>query len=138
VPGGLSGQIGEIGGVIRTMLGLTRHSRLRDQIRGTVELYELTAKYDELSGPSADLAAVLAQQTKRLLETSGSTGRQWNWPSFIVSWMIAGLFGFVAYVLDSHWGTWWGILLMVVVGLAGGLFALAGLIVLFQQKNESA
>jgi hypothetical protein len=135
--GGLGNQIGEIGGVIRTMLGLTRHSRIRDQIRGTVELYEMTAKYEALSGASADLAQVISQQTNRLLETSTATGRQWNWSSFIVSWIVAALFGFFAYLLEPDWGTWWGTLLIVIVGVPGALMVVAGLGVLLQQKSET-
>jgi hypothetical protein len=135
---GISNQMGEIGGVIRTMLGLTRHSRIRDQIRGTVELYEMTAKYEELSGPSSDLAEVISTQTSRLLETSKATGRQWNWSSFVVSWIVAALFGFFAYLLYPHWGTWWGTPLMVIVGTVGALFTVAGVGVLLQQKSEAA
>ncbi len=131
-------QIGEIGGVIRTMLGLTRHSRLRDQIRGTIDLYELTSKHDALAAASSDLAEIITQQTSRLVETSSATGRQWNWGSFIVSWVIGAAFAVAAYYLAPNWGTWWATLAIVVSGLAGSLFVLVGLIVLFQKKAAEA
>jgi hypothetical protein len=138
MPSDLSDQIGEIGGVIRTMLGLTRHSRIRDQLRGTIELYQLVEPYPDLAKAKADLASVIAQQTGRLVETSSATGRQWNWGAFIVCWVIAGGLGVGAYFLNPHWGTWWATLLMVIVGMVGVLFGIAGLAVLLQKEKQAA
>lgn len=134
----LGDPIGEISGVIRTMLGLTRHSRLREQIQGTVELYNLTSAHEDLSHASADLAELITLQTSRLLEIASSTGRQWNWSSFIISWIFAGFFGWLAYLLWPHWGSWWGALLFLLVTVVGGLLAIAGVGVLLQQKSAEA
>jgi hypothetical protein len=134
----LSGSMGEINGMIRSMLGLTRHSRLRDQIRDTTELYELTVKHDGLADASSDLAQVINQQAKRLLERSSASGRRWNWASLIVCWVIAGLLSLGGYALSSHWGSWWGTLLMIIDVFVGVLFAVAGVGTLLEPKSEAA
>jgi len=129
--------IGEIGGTIRAMLGLTQRNRMRDQIRATLELYELTAKYEELSSASEDLAQIVSEETRRLLETSNATGRQWNWGAWFMSWIIAAGCGVGIYLLRVDWGSWWATLLIVILGFAGAMFFLAGLGVLLQRKRET-
>jgi len=120
------------------MLGLTRHSRVREQIRETAELYALTIRYEGLSDSSSDLAIVLQRHTKRLLEMTESTKRSWNWSALIVSWLIAGALGVAAYYLAPYWGSWWACGLMVIVGLSGALFVIAGIGTLLQQKVDEA
>lgn len=120
------------------MLGLTRHSRVRDQIRGTAELYALTVEYDGLADATSDLAQVITRQTHRLLELSSTTKRSWNWGALILSWAIAAGLGVGAYYLVPHWGSWWGTVLLVIVGLIGGLFLIAGLGTLLQGKADEA
>jgi len=132
----ISASFGEIGGVIRTMLGMSRHSRLRDRIRGTVELYELTIPHEALAPASADLAQVINEQASRLVEASSSTERAWNWGAFTVAWMIAGGIGVAEYFLAPHWGVWWTVVLIVVIGVVGALFLIAGLGVLLQRKQD--
>jgi hypothetical protein len=130
--------IGEIGGVIRTMLGLTPNNRVRDQIRETAELYSLTIQYEGLASSSDDLAQVVDLHTKRLVEMASGSGRSWNWAALIVCWMVAGALGVAAYFLKPHWGTWWGTLLMIVVGFIGFLFVIAGVGTLLQQTADEA
>ena len=101
-------------------------------------MYELTAKYDSLSDASTDLAQVITHQTKRLVETSSTSDRQWNWGAFVVSWIVAGAFGSGIYLLSSHWGSWWGTLLLVLFGILGALFTVVGIGVLIERKNESS
>jgi CHASE2 domain-containing sensor protein len=132
----ISDSIGEIGGTIRAMLGLTTRNRLRDQIRDTVALYESTAKHDALAGASADLAQVISQETKRLLDTSNSTGRDWNFSAWLVCWVISSGCAIGVYALRIHWPTWWAVLLIVGIGLAGFLFFIAGFAMLFQKSGE--
>ena len=132
----LGDSFGEINGVIRAMLGLTRHSRVRDRIRETAELYGLTIQHDGLSASSGDLAEVLSIYTKQLLATSTGTKRVWNWSAFIVSWIVAAGFGVAAWYLAPYWGTWWATPSLVIVGLAGGLLVIAGLGTLLQRVSD--
>jgi hypothetical protein len=138
MPDGALDGIGEIGGVIRTMLGLSRHSRIRDQIRGTVELYDMTVRHEGLRKASGDLARVIEQQTGRLVEVAETSKRAWNWAALIVAWIVAGAFGAGMYFLASDWGTWWGTLLMLVFGLGGVLLFIAGLGTLLQKREDQA
>ena len=134
----LGDSIGEIGGAIRAMLGLSRHSRVREQIRDTAELYNLTSTHEGLAAASENLAAVLTIQTKRLLDIASDTGRQLNWASAIVAWAIALGLGYAAYVLWPHWGTWWATPIFVLDVAAGGLMVIAGFGVLVQKKSADA
>jgi hypothetical protein len=134
----LGDSLGEIGGVIRTMLGLTRHSRVREQIRETAELYGETIKHEGLAESSADLAAVLKVHTKRLLDMAGTSKRSWNWSALIVSWLVAAGFGVAGWYLPPYWGTWWATPALVIVGLAGTLLVIAGVGVLVQRDADEA
>jgi hypothetical protein len=130
--------IGEVGGTIRAMLGLTQHSRLRDQIRGTTELYAATAQHPGLAEASSDLAEVIIQQTHHLAEISSTTRRSWNWGALFLCWTIAGGLAVGGYFLAPRWGTWWATLLTVVIGLVGVLFVIAGFGTLLQRKADTA
>lgn len=134
----VSDSIGEIGGTIRAMLGLTTRNRLRDQIRDTVDLYERAAKHADLSEAAADLAQVISLETKRLLETSTSEGRTWNWASAIVAWVLAFACAFGVYALRTHWPSWWAVLIIIVLGVLGLLLFLVGFTLLFQKKKDAA
>jgi len=128
----LTDQFGELGGVICTMLGLTRHSRIRDQLKATVDLYEQVIKHEGLQKSSADLVQVISLQTQRLLDSSTTVGRAWNWPAALLAWTIGGGFATGVWQLSDAWGTWWATLIIIVLGLIGALFGIAGVGVLAQ------
>jgi hypothetical protein len=134
----ISDQFGDIGGALRAVFGLTRPNRLRDQIRGTIELYEMAARNPELSGPAKNLAAVVDQETNRLLEASNSSRREWNWGALITCWIVAGGLGALGYfVFAPHLDAAWAVILIVIVGILGSLFVIAGLGVLLQRKKDA-
>ncbi|MGH9089830.1 MAG: hypothetical protein ACRDZR_00375 [Acidimicrobiales bacterium] len=134
----ISDSFGEIAGVLRTMLGLTRHSRLRDQIRGTVDLYDSIAVHTELSKSKEDLQKVIEYQTSRLLEAASSGKRKYNWAALVVCWVISFLAGYGSYQIWSTLPYWWGYLIFAVVVLVGVLFFVAGIGTFLQQQNEEA
>jgi hypothetical protein len=132
----ISESFGEVAGVIRTMLGLTRHSRLRDQIRGTVELYALTSTHPELSKSSSDLAKVLEHQTGRLLEAATGRKRQWNWAALVFCWFVAAVCGYGCYLIWTQLPSWWGYLIFTIPALIGFLLFIAGIGTFIQQVED--
>lgn len=131
-------QFGDIGGALRAVFGLTRPNRLRDQIRGTIELYEMAARNPELAGAAKNLAAVVDQEANRLLEASNSSRREWNWGALLTCWIIAGgLAALAYYVFAPHLDAAWAVLLIVIVGVLGSLFFIAGLGVFLQRKKDA-
>jgi hypothetical protein len=131
-----SDSIGEIGGVMRTMLGLTRHSRIRDQIKGNLELYETMLAHEQLLTASSELAQLITRQTNNLCKTSRQIGRQWAWGPCVLAWIVAGACGYGAVLLNHHWATLWGTPLIVVLWLATALFFAVGVTLLLERKTE--
>ena len=129
--------IGEVGGVIRTKLGLTRHSRTRSQIQGNVELYVLMNTYPDLGKASSDLAEIITQQTKHLRDVSLDTGRAWMWGPWALSWVVMAGSGYLVHLILGDLGGWWAISLSVIFALNAFLFFFVGLILLLQRKSTS-
>ncbi len=130
----LQTSLGEIGGVVRTLFGLTRHNRLKTQIRESVELYGLTIQYVDLEDASKNLRNVITTETGKLVETSSSASRSWNWPAAFVSWAIAGFASIPELAYWSDWQSWWKVLIMVLSTLVGLIFLIVGFGVLLEQK----
>ena len=116
------------------MLGLTRRNRLRDHMRENVTLYGALKHYDELSGAASEIAKLIDLQAKGMLEVHTASGRQWNWGSSALSLVLAGLSGFLCYVLWPL-SDWWRVVLFVPLALIGALFATACLGVLVSRKE---
>lgn len=133
----LSDSIGEISGVIRTMLGLTRHSRIRDQIKGNLDLYEAMVDHEELLTASSQLAQLITRQTNDLCKTSQQQGRQWAWGPCALAWIVAGAFAYGAMLLTRFWGTIWGTSLIVVFWLVTAMFFAVGVALLLERKPEN-
>jgi hypothetical protein len=130
----LGNSIGEVGGVIRTMLGLTRHSRTRNQIQANVDLYASMIPHPNLGEASSDLAEVIIEQTRHLREVSFDTGRAWDWGAWSVSWLIMAGSAYVSYLFRSELAKWWAITLFALFSFNAVLFFIVGLGVLLQRK----
>lgn len=130
---------GEIGALLRTVFGLSRPSRIRDQIRDSTQLYAMTVEHEGLSAASENLAKVVVARTQHLVElTSNADRRDWNWPAAIVSWFVAAGCGVGICYLAPRWGTWWATLVIVVLGCIGSLLFIAGFGVLLQRTADEA
>jgi hypothetical protein len=75
--------------------------------------------------------------TGRLVDAHQSSARQWNWPSCIMSCIIAGLFVWAQVALYPA-RFWWTIALFVVSAVGAALFIAVGFILLLQRKEETA
>lgn len=120
--------IGELGGAIQSVVGLSRHSRLRAQIRDTLVLYSAAKEHDELTDAQAALARVITLQTAELLAgLDPSRAGQRDWGGAIVGLVLTALIGTLAWAMWVPWDLrrwWWGWILIAVV-VAVGLLLLA-------------
>jgi hypothetical protein len=119
--------IGELGGAIQSVVGLSRHSRLRAQIRDSLLLYSAAKLHDELDDAQVDLARVITLQSAQLLadiDSSRSAGRR-DWSGAIVGFAFTALVGALAWAMWVPWDLrryWWGWILIVVTGGIGIVF----------------
>jgi len=130
----IGNSIGEVSGVIRTMFGMTRHSRTRTQIQGNVDLYTSMIPHAELDDASSELAKIIIQQTKHLRDVSFETGRAWNWGAWSLSWVIAAGCLILANIFRGDSGSWWGITAGIISLLFFIVFFIVGLTVLLEHK----
>jgi Flp pilus assembly protein TadB len=133
----LSASVGEVAGVIRTMFGMTRPNRVRDHIKELTELYAALDSHPRLSSSAEKVAGVIEQMTGRLVDAHRGSARQWNWPSCIASWIIAGLLIWALVVLYPA-PFWWSIVLFIVAAIGAVLFTTAGIKLLLDRKEETA
>src|SRR5450759_1477852 len=86
--------IGELGGAIQSVVGLSRHSRLRAQIRDSLMLYSAAKLHDELHDAQGDLAGVITLQSAQLLaDIDPSRAGRRDWSGAIVGFAITALVG---------------------------------------------
>ncbi len=127
---------GEVSGAIRALFGLSRRSRTREHLREDVALYAALVEHEALEIPSETLAKVIEIQANRLLDVVTKRRRDWNWPSFVLAEVIAGIAAWIGYIIwrPHGVGPWVGLVADVAVG---GLFAAAGFGVLLQRPDSN-
>jgi integral membrane sensor domain MASE1 len=118
--------IGELGGAIQSVVGLSRHSRLRAQIRDSLSLYSAAKLHDELADAQVDLARVITLQSAQLLaDIDPSRAGLRDWSGAIVGFAITAMVGALAWAMWVPWDLrryWWGWILIVVTGGIGIVF----------------
>lgn len=136
---GPSEAVTEVVGAIRGVLGLTRQSRLREQINDTAELYG-KVKGHALDSAAADIAEVVKLQTSRLLAAAEpGLRRAWAWGPFAVGLVFtllsaAGTWALHQYVDRAGWWIW---LFIVPVALLALLCLAASLSLLLERKPRA-
>jgi hypothetical protein len=115
----ISGSIGEFAGAIRELLGLTRHNRLRDQLRNSLELFALVQQHSkELPDASNALAEIVTLQATRLLAiVKPERARRWDWGEFVVGLVITAIALWGEWRLWSLQHSWWVWLALVALGV---------------------
>ena len=118
--------IGELGGAIQSVVGLSRHSRLRAQIRDSLVLYSAAKSHDELGEAQAALAQVITLQTAELLANiDPSRAGQRDWSGATVGFVLTALVGAVIWAMWFPWDLrrfWWGWVLLAIAALIGVVF----------------
>ncbi len=124
------------------MLGLTRHARLRRQMRDTMHLMELASKHRPLDAAYQMMAkSVEAQARDLLVLTRYQRGRKWDWAGFTVGLVITGGLGYGLWA--ALWRNPWDVpsalqwLLLVVVGLVVIACASATLSQLLERRPDT-
>jgi hypothetical protein len=133
----IAGAASEFAGAVRSVLGLSRHSRLREQIHDTIDLFEKAVGHEKLSRSTGHLSEVINFQTERLLalQTPG-VPRAWAWGPFSVG------IGFTAIIAVPGWFTWrfvphwWAWTIVVIDGLFVALFLAVSLALLLNRKSD--
>jgi hypothetical protein len=93
---------------------------------------------DALDASRANLAKVVNIHSERLLANASSERRSWNWAALVVSWIVAGFFGALCWLVMDTWQGWLAAFGAIVLGLLSVLFFIAGIGVLLQpEKNEA-
>ncbi len=108
---------GSMPGAFRSIIEVTPHSRLRHQIRDTLDLYERASRHTGLEQASADLAQTVEIQTSVLLTAVSRTGRRrWDWGEFTVGVALTIIVAIGFLVGFDHRAYWWGWVLLIVCG----------------------
>lgn len=136
-----SDAVNEVIGAVRGVLGLSRQSRLREQIKETTELYGKVKEHDELKAAATDIARVVTSQAARLLEgAEPGSKRAWAWGPFAIGLVFTLLVGAATWglyrLLDrTGWWLWLGI---VPLGLFSLLCLAASFSLLLEPKPAGA
>ncbi len=121
---------GQVGGLVRTAPTLTRHSRLRHQIRAALDLRERAlAQKEGLDSTIEDLAVIINFQTRRLSSiTTQGTSRTPQWGASGLALLVTLGCAALAYFLGIRsLPEWWGYLVAVVAFFATALFLLVSI-----------
>lgn len=132
----ITDSVGELAGVVRSMFGLTRHNRLRDQLRDTIALYQLAAASENLEQSTSNLRQVVDLQTARLLAITSQNRRKWAWGGSILALVIAGVFAIPGVYLLREPSSWWVVVLLTVDALVVFTFVVASVGVLVQRPSD--
>ena len=132
--------VGELGGAVQSFLGLTRHSRLRAQIRDSLALYSAAKAHSELQSAQADLAKVIALQSAELLiAVDPKRAGKRDWSGAIVGFVLTGFIGALAWAMFVPWHlqqNWWGWLPNIAILGIGLLLLLSSLSLLKRQPPK--
>jgi hypothetical protein len=129
----------DIAGALRTFLGLTRHNRLREQLRDTLGLFSLAKEHAELGQVRDNLTEIATLQSQRLLAlVKDDRKRQWNWGTFWVGFVFTGLGVWGEFWLWSFHQNWWFWFPFVVLGFFDLVFVIVSLQALFQRRSTTA
>lgn len=118
--------IGELGGAIQSVVGLSRHSRLRAQIRDTLLLYSAAKSHEELATAQTALAQVITVQSAELLANvdPSRVGKR-DWSGAIVGFVFTASIGALVWAMWFPWDLrrfWWGWILIGAATLVGIIF----------------
>jgi hypothetical protein len=132
----LGSTLGSIGDAVRTAPTLTRHSRLRHQIRAALDLREKAlAQPEDLDGAIRDLTEIINFQTARLLAvTKGSSPLKPQWAAVwggAITALICVALGFFFGIRNLP--QWWGWLIAIPSFAAALLFVLVSLVAIFSR-----
>jgi len=135
----VTGTLSEVAGAVQSVLGLTRHSRIRAQMHETVELFTLMQPHEELAAARDDLRAVIEDQAKKLLSVAQPVSRRkWAFGPAVLALIVAAIVAVPGYVCYRLAGTpWWSIVLLVVDGAAVALFVAVALALLLEREDVS-
>lgn len=129
----------DVASAVRTFLGLSRRSRLREQLRDTLGLYVLAEGHDDLQKTREALVEIASLETSRLLVlVKDERARQWNWGAFVVGGMLAavGIWGESAlWPLRVNWWAWFP---LVALGFLDFVFVYVALQSLLQRRSATA
>jgi hypothetical protein len=136
IPGGVTA----IAGAVRSFFGLTRHHRIREQLRDTVGLFAMVKEYPELKEAEADLAQVVKIQARRLRAViePERPPRKWEWGTFGVGAVCTLVLVAAEWWLWGYRAEWWAIVLLVLVGVVILVFLIVSLQALFQRQSAAA
>jgi hypothetical protein len=114
---------------------------LREQLRDTIALYELTSPHEELTGATEDLAALIKAQARRLRDVlePEKPPLRWDWSQATLSFLFAGLIAAICWkALWPNLSQWWAVAAVIPLAIVGLAFAAVGFQALFQRKSEVA
>jgi hypothetical protein len=116
--------VGDFAAAVRAFLGLTRHSRLREQLRETLDLYEKAVTRPELGKAAANLAAVIEIQSTVLLGVIArpATRRKWDWGGVAVGLAVTAATAWGLYHLAALRQYLWGWFVLLFVGFWATMF----------------
>jgi hypothetical protein len=130
--------VGEVAGTIRTLFGMTRHRRLSDHLADSLRLYAAAQQYPDLADAASDLAKIVDLQAAKLLTVVTDRPRRWDWPTCIVSLILAAICTAIVWAMSAWWKVThegWGIGLELVLAFFTVIFLVVSLQALFQRQS---
>jgi hypothetical protein len=135
----LSSSVSEFAGAVRGFLGLTPHSRLREQLRDSLGLFVLAKQHPELTEATDDLVKVIKVQATRLLAlVDPDRPRRWDWGTFAVGLTFTAGLLWAEWTVWHHRNNWWGIPLLIFTAFWIVVFLIVSFQALFQRRSLTA
>jgi hypothetical protein len=134
----VSASASEFAAGLRTALGLTRHGRLRGQLRDSLELFAKSKEHSELQKATEDLSHVINLEAGRLrsLVEPEKPPRKWDWGGATVGSVLAVLIAILEWRLVwPHIAEWWAVVLAIGGGLTILVFVIVSAQLLFERQS---
>ena len=119
-----------------TILTMSRRSRRRHNIIGTVDIYEKVKPHPELARAAADIVAIIDLETSALLSVVRPTSRR-KYPlsSSITALLLGFALGTGAWGAWTAINTWWGVVLFGWATIPGLLLTLVAVLMLVERES---
>lgn len=125
----------EIVSSAQSLLGFTRPSRLREQLRGTLDIYERTRAVPELTEATDDLGTVVTVLARRLRDAAcPSTKRAWAFGPAVIVLIPAAICLIPDIWLAGALDQWWAVLLTAICAAPALFFVAVAFKLLFERQ----
>ena len=134
-----TGSLSDFAGALRGFVSLTRHGRLREQLRDCIGLFALAKEHPELQSATDDLVVIVTVLTARLRAVlEPERRRRWEWGTFFVGIGFTAGTAWVGVAIWPHRSSWWGVPALWVLASFIVIFLIVSFQSIFAHRNTTA